>query len=122
METAAAALIDQARAALEPVSRLAVHARSGDLEACRPYLENTVRLLEAARTAIGKDGGRDPASRRAFEQFRRELKKARVLHEHAGAFYGGLMCILANGLEAGYSPRGAQDWRLQPGRRVSLEA
>jgi hypothetical protein len=122
MESTAAALMDQARAAVEPVGRLAVRAQGEDLEACRPHLERAVRLLEAALAAIGNDGGRDGASRRALEQFRRELKTVSVLHEHAGAFYGGLMRVLANGLETGYSPRGAGDWQFQPGRRVSLEA
>lgn len=122
METTAAALMDQARAALEPVSRLAVRAQSEDLEACRPHLERAARLLDAAVMAIRNDGSRDHAGRGALEQFRRELMKATVLHEHAGAFYGGLMRVLANGLEPGYSPRGAEDWRFQPGRRVSLEA
>jgi hypothetical protein len=122
METAAAALMEQARAALEPVSRLAARAQSEDVEGCRPHLERPVRLLEAAVAAIGNDGGRDRAAGRTFEQFRRELQKASVLHEHAGAFYGGLIRVLANGLEAGYSPRGAGDWQFQPGRRVSLEA
>jgi hypothetical protein len=122
METAAAALMEQARAALEPVSRLAVRAQGEDLEACRPHLERAGRLLEAALAAIANDGGQDRGGSRALEQFRRELKKTRVLHDHACAFYSGLMRILANGLEAGYSPRGAGDWRFQPGRRVSLEA
>ena len=122
METTAAALMDQARAALEPASRLAVRAQSEDLEACRPHLERAVRLLDVAVAAIRNGRGRDRAGRGALEQFRRELMKASVLHEHAGAFYSGLMRVLANGLEPGYSPRGAEDWRFQPGRRVSLEA
>jgi len=122
MQRAAAALMDQARAALEPVSRLAVRAQVDDLLACRPDLEHAARLLKAAVAAMGQDAGRDRAGCRALEQFRRELKKARMLHAHAGAFYGGLMRILANGSEAGYSPRGAEDWRFQPRRRVSLEA
>jgi hypothetical protein len=122
METAAAALMDQAGAALEPVIRLAVRAQSEDLEACRPHLERAVRLLEAALAAIGNGGARDGNSRRALERFCLELKKASMLHEHAGAFYGGWMRILANGLEAGYSPQGAGAWRFEAGRRVSLEA
>jgi hypothetical protein len=122
VETAAAALMDQARAALEAVSRLAMRAKGEDLDACRPHLERAGRLLAAAVAAIRNDGGRDRAGRCALEQFRRELTKASVLHEHAGAFYGGLMRVLANGFEPGYSPRGAGDWRFQAGRRVSLEA
>jgi len=122
MDTTAAALMDQARAALEPASRLAVRARSADLEACRPHLERAVRLLDAAVVAIRNNGGRDRAGRGALEQLRRELMKASVLHEHAGAFYSGLMRVFANGSEPGYSPRGAGDWRFQPGRRFSLEA
>jgi len=121
METTAAALMDQARAAVEPVSQLAVRAQGEDLEACRPHLECAVRLLEAALAAVGH-GGQDCAGLRALGQFRRELKKAEVLHEHAGAFYGGLMRVLTNGLEAGYSPRGAGDWRFPAGRRVSIQA
>jgi hypothetical protein len=122
MEREAAALMEQARAALEPVSRLALRAQSEDLEACRPHLERAVRLLEAALAAIRNGGARDGDSRRTLERFCRELKKARVLHEHASAFCDGWMRILAKGLEAGYSPRGAEDWRFQAGRRVSLEA
>jgi hypothetical protein len=122
METAPAALMDQAGAALEPVVRLVAGARSEDLEACRPHLERAVRLLEAAVAAIGNGGARDGNTRRALERFRREFKKACVLHEHAGAFYGGWMRVLANGVEAGYSPQGAEAWRLPPARRVSLEA
>jgi hypothetical protein len=122
METTAAALMDQARAALEPVSRLALRAQGEDLEACRPHLERAVRLLDAAVASIGNDGGRDRAGRGALEPFRRELMKASVLHEHAGAFYDGLMRVLANGSEPGYSLRGAGDWWFQPGRRFSLEA
>ena len=122
METAAVALMDQARAALEPVSRLAGRAQGEDLEACRPHLERVARLLETAVAAMGTDEGRNRAGDRALDQFRRELKKASVLHHHAGAFYGGLQRIFANGLQAGYSPRGAEDWPFQPGRRVSLEA
>jgi hypothetical protein len=121
METAPAALMDQAGAALEPVVRLVVGARSEDLEACRPHLERAVRLLEAAVAAIG-NGARDGNTRRALERFRREFKKACVLHEHAGAFYGGWMRVLAQGVEAGYSPRGREAWQLPPGGRVSLEA
>jgi hypothetical protein len=119
---AAAALIDQARAALEPVSRLAVRAQGEDIEACRPHLERVARLLETAVAAMGTDGGRDRPGGAVLEQFRRELKKASVLHQQAGAFYGGMLRIFAKGLEAGYSPRGADDWQFQPGRRVSFEA
>jgi len=122
METAPAALMDQAGAALEPVVRLAAGARSEDLEACHPHLERAVRLLEAAMAALGNGGARDGNTRRALERFQREFKKACVLHEHAGAFYCGWMRVLANGEDAGYSPQGAEAWRLPPGRRVSLEA
>lgn len=85
-------------------------------------ISSVPRLLEAALAAIGHGGARDGNSRRALERFCLELKKASVLHEHAGAFYGGWMRILANGLEAGYSPQGAGAWRFEAGRRVSLEA
>ena len=122
MDATPAALMDQAGLALEPVIRLGARAQSEDLEACRPHLERAVRLLNAALAAMGNGGVRDRNSHRALERFRRELKKAQVLHEHAGAFYSGWMRILAHGLEAGYSPDGAEAWRFEAGRRVSLEA
>jgi hypothetical protein len=122
METTPAALMDQAGAALETVMRLAARAQSDDLEACRPHLERAVRLLNAALAAIGNGGARDHNSCRALERFCRELNKAQVLYEHAGAFYSGWMRILAHGLETGYSPHGAEAWRFEAGRRVSLEA
>lgn len=122
MDTPAAALMDQARAALEPVSRLALRAQSEDIEACLPHLERAGRLLEAAVSAIRNGAGRDRAGRWACEQFRRELTKATVLHEHAGAFHAGLLRIFAAGWEPGYSPQGAEPWQCPPGRRVSLEA
>ena len=122
METAPAALMDQAAAAVEPVIRLAMRAQSEDLAACRPHLERALRLLEAALAAIGNGAAPDRNSRLALERFRRELKQAYALHEHAGAFYSGWMRVLANGLEAGYSPRGTEAWQFEAGRRVSLEA
>ncbi|MBZ5591153.1 MAG: hypothetical protein LAP39_02885 [Acidobacteriia bacterium] len=120
----APAVIDQARTALESVSRLMGDGRAEDLQACRPHLEQAARLLERALAAMLNERGRDPAGKNALDRFRREFRKARALHEHAGGFYGGLMRMLAPGLASGYSPRGEEQLPrlVRPGRRVSVEA
>jgi hypothetical protein len=118
-------LMDQARAALEPVSRLASRAAGSDLEACRPHLEEAVRWLEAAAAALRAEPGRgDPAAAQALAQFRTELQRAQGLHEHAGILAGGLLRILARHAGAGYRPRAGETLPavLPRGRRVSVEA
>jgi hypothetical protein len=120
-ETAQApALLDQARAALERVNALAGDARAQDLVACRPHLEQAVSWLERAMAAAGNTRAKDYS--RALDRFRRELHRTGVLHEHAGAFYCGLIRVFAPGSAYGYSAHGEETWRVPPGRRVSLEA
>jgi len=118
--TDAPASISQARAALESVSRLMQVGSARDLEACRPHLEQAARLLEGFLAAMHER--EDAIGWIALDCFRRELGRARVLHEHAGGFYGGLMRLLAPGSEAGYSPRGEEQLPRLAGRRVSMEA
>jgi hypothetical protein len=117
--TDAPASVDQARAALESVSRLMQAGSARDLEACRPHLEQAARLLERALAAM-REG--DAAGWNALDLFRRELGKARALHEHAGGFCGGLMRLLAPSAEAGYSPRGQEQLPRLAGCRVSMQA
>jgi len=118
--TNAAASIDQARTALESVSRLLVDGRVQDLEACGPYLEQSARLLERGLAAMRQG----QALGTVLDRFGHELWKARALHEHAGGFYGGLLRLLTPSEQAGYSPRGEEELpRLaHPGRRVSVDA
>lgn len=116
----APAWIDQARDALESVSRLMQDGRARDLETCRPHLERAAHLLERALAAMRHEKSRDACT--ALNRFRHELRKARALHENAGGFYSGLMRLLAPVADAGYSPRGEEELPRLPGRRVSVEA
>ena len=119
-----AGLLEEARAALEPVSALALRAGSADLENCRPHLERALGLLEAALAGMRQPAGTGPAVDRPLERFRHELRRATALHEHAAGFYLGWMRVLAGSSGAGYSPRegDALPMLVHSGRRMSLIA